>query len=88
MRALTKAENIETDSNVLKKNGTLLADAIEKLLKDLKGRKLLFKLKKNGRQIQLVIVLHKGDYTVISHFIHECCFFSYNCIIVQSLLSF
>jgi hypothetical protein len=71
MRALTKAENIETDSNVLKKNGTLLADAIEKLLKDLKGRKLLFKLKKNGRQIQLVIVLHKGDYTVISHFIHE-----------------
>jgi hypothetical protein len=41
MRALTKAENIETDSNVLKKNGTLLADVIEKLLKDLKGRKLL-----------------------------------------------
>lgn len=37
MRALTKAENIETDANILKKNGTALADSIEKMLQDLKG---------------------------------------------------
>lgn len=37
MRALTKAENIETDANILKKNGTALADSIENMLQDLKG---------------------------------------------------
>ncbi|VDI10069.1 laminin, alpha 1/2 [Mytilus galloprovincialis] len=36
MRALTKAENIETDANILKKNGTALADSIENMLQDLK----------------------------------------------------
>lgn len=37
MRAQTKAENLETDANILMKNGTALADGIEKLLKDLQG---------------------------------------------------
>ena len=38
MRALTKAESIETDANIMKKNATMLADDIEEMFNDLKGK--------------------------------------------------